>query len=164
MIIGIDPGITGAVAFLDEKEIKVVKCPFIRVSGKRLYDESKMVEIICLGVAKKKKIYAIVEKAQAMPKQGVSSMFNYGYGYGVWIGILSCLKIPFELVSPVKWKRDMLIGIPGSDKKGKSLVAVKRIFPKISYDWIRKDHGLAEALLLAEWGRRRLKINFVGVK
>jgi len=157
MIIGIDPGKSGAVAFLNDRLIDVVSCPIIPgKKSRKEYDERGMADVFIqrLDFDPKNETRAFMEKAQAMPKQGVSSMFNYGTGYGIWIGILAALGIPYELVTPRRWKKDMLADLPGDDQKARSVIAANRLFPHCRYK--KKDHNKAEALLIAEWGRRRI--------
>jgi len=88
-----------------------------------------------------------------MPGQGVSSMFNYGMGYGIYKGIFAALDIPFQEVPPVKWKREFSL-----DKdKSKSIQAAKQLFPKEAINLLKSKDGRSEALLLAEYGRRKYK-------
>lgn len=99
-----------------------------------------------------------IEKAQAMPKQGVSSTFNYGTGFGRLIGWCEALGLPFELVTPQAWMRVMHAGTTGTDSKARSLQAAQRLFPGVSLipGKCRKPHmGLVEALLICEYGVRR---------
>ena len=97
-----------------------------------------------------------VEKVGAMPGQGVTSMFNFGKNFG-WIeGILEALRFPYELVAPQRWKREFSLA---HDKK-ESVRAAQRLFPSVSLladprCRVESD-GMAEALLLAEYARRKL--------
>lgn len=140
-ILGIDPGATGAIAFLHDSQY-----------GADVYDmppnPADLAELIgTFGNVE----MAFLEKAQAMPKQGVSSMFNYGVGYGTVIGILAARSIPYTLITPAVWKRSLgLIGKP----KDASRALARSWFPHAPLSRV-KDHGRAEALLIAEWGRRQ---------
>jgi hypothetical protein len=97
-----------------------------------------------------------LEQQQAMPQQGVTSMFSLGFGFGVWQGLLTALGIPFQLVHPTRWKKEMMAGSP-KDKAASCLVA-SRLFPlatdKLKTERGRALHGRADALLLAEFMRR----------
>jgi hypothetical protein len=155
-VVGIDPGKSGCVAFLEGQDVVLHSCPIILNGKKREYDERAMASIIKNAAWTGTKMI-FMEKVHAMPGQGVTSMFSFGQGFGIWLGILSCFDIPYELVSPQRWKRDMMADIPGEDNKAKSIIAAKILFPQANIKW-KKDHNLAEALLIAEWGRRRLSV------
>ena len=91
-----------------------------------------------------------------MPKQGVSSSFCFGEGKGMWEGILAALNIPVELVSPQRWKKEIMAD-QGKDKSAARFKAMA-LFPSLA-DQLKlvKHDGRAEALLLAEYGRRLRK-------
>ena len=90
-----------------------------------------------------------------MHGQGVTSMFNFGKSAGFIEGVLRAYNIPFQLVPPKTWKKEFSLG---SDK-AQSIEVCKRLFPKVNLlrtDKCRKEHdGMAEALLMAEYGRRK---------
>lgn len=100
----------------------------------------------------------VLEKAQSMPKQGIVGAFNYGVHYGTLIGILSVMGIPFVEVRPNVWKKEMLQGVRDKSDKKQVITFCKRLFPDVNLIppncRVEKD-GLAEALLLAEYGRRK---------
>lgn len=101
----------------------------------------------------------VLEKVNAMPGQGVVSMFNFGQNYGFIQGVLKAYNIPFELVPPQKWKKEFSV----TSDKNTSIEVAKRLFPQVNLkatERCRKDHdGLAEALLIAEYGRRHYNGN-----
>jgi crossover junction endodeoxyribonuclease RuvC len=162
-VIGIDPGKTGAVAVIEDNTIvELYDCPIITSSKKGVkpqYDERGMARIIQVEIARigcpVDKI--VIEKVGAMPGQGVTSMFTFGMGFGLWLGILATLPVPYELVTPQRWKKEMLMDIPGGnslkERKARSVVAAKRLFPGLDLPRV-KDHGKAEAVLIAAWGMR----------
>lgn len=94
-----------------------------------------------------------VEKVHAMPKQGVVSTFNFGANYGWWIGALDAFSLRFIEVSPRDWQKGI---VPRkktpSDKP--SLEVARRLFPDAELH-LKKHHGRADALLIADWLRRR---------
>ena len=98
---------------------------------------------------------AVVEHVHAMPGQGVSGMFRFGTAFGQILGLLQALSIPYELVSPAKWKREMRL--PGGKGKGETArLRALELFPQMSAELARKrDHNRAEALLLAHWWLER---------
>lgn len=136
-ILGIDPGASGAIAKIGG-EVAVWDMPS---TPKDLVD--------LLAQFKPHQTVAFVEQAQSMPGQGVASSFKYGVGFGTILGALAALGIPHRLVTPAMWKRQM-----GIDKdKEKSRGLAQQLFPTAPLPR-KKDHGRAEALLIAEWGRR----------
>lgn len=155
-ILGIDPGLTGALAVLDDQGTVagIWDTPTLETrSGakkRREYDLAQMRRLLAPFSADS---LCALELVGPMPKQGVVSMWRMGFGVGVWEGLLAALKIPVERVSPQRWKSVMLDGLP----KGKDapLYRAKSLWPdqtdKLS---LKKHHGRAEALLIAEWMRR----------
>ncbi len=159
-VVGIDPGVNGAVAFIDGTHAEVYDIPTIWVKkgkGRRqVYDLPTFWEVLITITARAFVLsdgapLVIVEDVHAMPGQGVTSMFSMGYGIGVIHGFLTASRQPFELVTPQRWKKEMLTGTQ-KDKKAAYIVA-SRLFPGIDLGR-RSDQGRAEALLIAEYGRR----------
>ena len=142
LYIGIDPGKKGALAIIDGENVSVI--PF----DKDAYIQE-------LKIAAHQPCVCCLERVGAMPGQGVTSMFNFGYNAGGLDWCLSTLGIPFELVTPQKWKKEF--GVSG---KNESVTVCKRLFPGVSLlatEKCRKDSdGMAEAILMAEYARRRL--------
>ena len=158
-IIGIDPGKSGAVVSMNLETHAVSSkqmTPMVKVGKSRHeYDVQQMSAILrdlseCGG-----KVF--IERQQARPGQGVSSMFTIGLGYGLWLGICGGLQIPIEVVSPVSWTKEMLRGVPG-EGKGRNILAAKRLFPSEDLrksDRARVAHdGICDALLICEYGWR----------
>lgn len=159
LYLGIDPGLTGALAVLGEKEIiDVYDTPTLIVkkgSGKRtVYVVSAMADLVKrwanTGLVKG----IVLETVHAMPGQGVTSMFSLGQGFGIWLGIIAAFRLPLTKVEPRVWKQAM--GIPSGAEKSESVVRAAQLFPTASLAR-KKDHGRADALLLAEYLRRLLK-------
>lgn len=96
-----------------------------------------------------------LEQVHAMPKQGVTSTFNFGVSFGYIKGVLEAYGIAYQEVTPQKWKKEF--GLDGT--KAKSIAVCRHLFPNVSLratEKCRVDHdGMAEALLLAEYARRR---------
>jgi hypothetical protein len=93
-------------------------------------------------------LHVVIEASQAMPGQGTRSMFTTGYGYGLWLGILAALALPYTPVRPVVWKK--AFSSLGKDKEAARLRA-QQLFPSADLR-LRKHHGRAESLLLAYYG------------
>jgi crossover junction endodeoxyribonuclease RuvC len=164
IVLGVDPGKDGAIAVIREevKSITFHDIPtlFTGVGGKRDYDVHEMASIM-RTIGEPQQMQVILERQQAMPPhmqgrtQGVATSFQIGVGYGVWLGLLGALGIPFLTVLPATWKKVMLSDMP----KGKeaSRAKAKQMFPQAAEDLkLVKHHNRAEALLICEFGRREL--------
>lgn len=94
-----------------------------------------------------------IERVHSMPKQGVASSFNFGMGYGLWQGIVAGLGWSMELVTPQQWMKVMMAGqLRGKDP---ARARAQELWPHAMYYFERvKDHGRADAALIAEFGRR----------
>ena len=152
-VIGIDPGLGGAVAVLPD--LKIYDTPVVHPSkGGRMYLPAQMADLLRPWAGGK--TMAFLEKQQAMPAQGRSSVFSIGTGYGIWLGILGALKIPVTIVHPAVWKKAMFgsMGAISQDKKKEvSRARASELYPGMSHMFQRvMDHDRAEALLLARYG------------
>lgn len=141
--LGIDPGKTGALAVIDPGKNFAYVVDMPETPG-------ELVNELALLIDDSYMLRAAIEKQQAMPGQGVSSTFQTGYGYGLLIGTLASLSIPFVEVRASKWKSAM--GLQGKDKSESRKLA-QSLFPAAELHRVR-DHGRAEALLLAVWLQR----------
>jgi crossover junction endodeoxyribonuclease RuvC len=165
MIIGIDPGISGAIAAVSDGGVLLwVQDMPVRDAGKkarkqREIDGAELARILRPHVADI--CCAWVEEVSAMPGQGVSSMFSLGDSRGTIRGVLEALGISVERVAPQRWKR--AYGLD-SDKEAARALAI-RLYPTRSGELARKrDHGRAEAVLIARYGaqQQRAAENFLG--
>jgi crossover junction endodeoxyribonuclease RuvC len=95
---------------------------------------------------------AVIELVHAMPKQGVSSVWNFGVAFGMARGVISGAFIPTHLVSPTKWKKHF--GLDSDKEKARALAISK--WPECAHFNRKKDHGRAEAALLALYGAQTL--------
>jgi len=143
--VGIDPGKSGALAYItDDGAANVFKFD----SGLYVYTLHQ--------IAAQGPTVCCLEHVGAMPGQGVTSMFHFGENFGFIEGLLFAYGIKFELVRPQKWKK--VFSVTGD--KNSAIAVCKRLFPDVSLlpsERCRKDHdGMAEALLMAEYARRRL--------
>ena len=135
---GIDPGLSGAVAIIDADGnlVQLQDTPTLTVKKgskghKRVYVESAMATILENIRVLNIRLVGI-ESVHAMPKQGVVSMFSMGMGFGLWLGILAALRLPYEKIEPAKWKRD--IGIASGSDKSASIAKASQLFPTASLD------------------------------
>ena len=153
-IIGIDPGISGAICIFEEwKIIDVIEMPSMpdgkknkkQVNGNQLYNEIKS----RISDISHDNISVVVEHVTAMPGQGVTSMFNFGQSYGVIKGICSAMQLPIHFVRPTKWKK--YFNLINTSKDASRTRAIE-IFPKVSEKLKRKkDTNKADAILIASY-------------
>jgi len=154
LVIGIDPGISGSICFLEDGIIKdVVEMPTMtegkknkkQVNGSQIYNE------ICFRIKtyEKKNIKVVIEQVSAMPGQGVTSMFNFGQSFGILKGICSAMQLPIYFVRPAKWKK--YFNLINSEKDASRTRAIE-IFPYFSSNLSKKkDSNKADAILLASY-------------
>ena len=153
LIIGIDPGISGSICFLEDGIIKdVLEMPTMtegkknkkQVNGSQIYNEFlKRIN------RKDDEIRVVIEQVSAMPGQGVTSMFNFGQSFGVLKGICSAMQLSMYFVRPAKWKK--YFGLIKTEKDA-SRTKVIEIFPYISGQLSRKkDSNKADAILIASF-------------
>ena len=154
LIIGIDPGISGAICFFENDEVKeIIYMPSMadgkknkrQINGQQIFNEiSSRIKNI-----PKKEIRVVIEQVSAMPGQGVTSMFNFGQSFGVLKGICSAMQLSMHFVRPAKWKK--YYGLIKTEKDA-SRTKVIEIFPYISSQLSRKkDSNKADAILIASF-------------
>lgn len=151
LVIGIDPGSMGGLAFiLNRKIVKVIPMP---LAGKEVdaYAISDMIDEYT-----NHDIVACIEKVGAMPGQGVTSMFNFGYVTGMMYGIMAGFNIPVHKVTPQAWKKLILAGT--QQDKNAAIAFVRRAFPTVSLlasPKCKKYHdGMADAVCIALYAVR----------
>ena len=154
LVIGIDPGISGAICFFEEGQIKeIIDMPTMadgkknkrQINGPQTYNEiySRIKKV------SKNDITVVIEQVSAMPGQGVTSMFNFGQSFGVLKGICSAMQLSMQFVRPAKWKK--YFGLIKAEKDA-SRTKVIEIFPYISSQLSRKkDSNKADAILIASF-------------
>ena len=154
LIIGIDPGISGSICFLENgKIIDVVEMPTMAEGkkNKRQVNGSQVCNEILKRInnVDKKDIRVIIEQVSAMPGQGVTSMFNFGQSFGILKGICSAMLLPLYFVRPAKWKK--YFGLINSEKDASRTKAIE-MFPYYSSNLSKKkDSNKADAILIASF-------------
>ena len=144
MILGIDPGLDGGLAILSGSHIELLETiPTEKKTGfiKRQVDAQKLSNILRVYPD----VICYLEKVASRPGQGVGSVFSFGDTYGAIRGVLAALNIPTYMVAPQTWKKELKIS-----SKEDSLKAIKDLYPLLK--WRKKDHNLAEAILIAMYG------------
>ena len=142
-IMGLDPGVSGAVAFYYPEQRAGISVYDVPTVGKEI-NASALYALI----KKYSPDLAIVESVHAMPRQGVSSSFNFGVSYGIAKGVIGSLGIPVVFVTPGKWKKHFSLT---SDKEKSRALAIST-WPFSDHFRRKKDDGRAEAALLALYG------------
>ena len=152
--VGIDPGFTGALAVIerDSGPIQLYDMPILILGKKKELNRPLLLELMYPWF--RGSTIVAIERAQSMPKQGVRSVFNYAQGYGILLGMLSAFAVPHFIVPPTEWKKKMLAGLPRG--KDTARFQAMNLFPSVAEQLnLKKHHGRAEALLLAEYCRLR---------
>ncbi len=153
IIFGIDPGVSGAISVLRNKEVlEVFEMPTM-IDGKKNKKQvngSALTNIIMNTIDfKNEEVVIVVEHVNAMPGQGVTSMFNFGQSFGVIKGICAALKLPIHFIRPTKWKKHFNLI---NTNKDASRTKVIEVYPKISSQLSRKkDSNKADAILIARY-------------
>ncbi len=143
--LGIDPGATGCAALIHDGGHDLFDWPG---------DPALVVPRLADWLARFEIKLAALEKVHAMPGQGVVSMFTFGQNVGAWHGILAAMAIPFITPRPQEWQKGIVDRKAGKDTKAAALATARRLFPDADLGR-KKDHGRADALLLAWWARRQ---------
>ena len=149
LYLGIDPGLTGALGVIDSdgRYVAVYDTPIVRMTlGKKIKHDYDLPGMAAL-LRQHANSTCIIERAQAMPGQGVVSMFMIGGGYYAWLAMMATLHISYLVIPAVTWKR--AIGL--SKDKEQSRLRAQQLFPAADLR-LKKFHGRAEALLLARYG------------
>lgn len=153
IIFGVDNGLKGGIAICNEKGELLHAVIMPTLEGKEL-DRPH----ICAFFNMWKPEWLGLEKAQAMPKQGVCSMFNYGKGYGVFLGIATALNIKMILLPPQTWQKVMLAGQNRSDTKLAAYNACQCLWPGFDFRATARcttfHSGKVDAALIATYTAR----------
>jgi len=154
IFIAIDPGLTGAIAAVDS-DAELVLCadlPVIR-NGKLAWIDGPELVSRLIEARQGRPAQILVERSQSMPGQGVSSTFTIGVVLGSILAACQYIAMPLHLIPAATWKR--ALGL--SRDKGASLDKARLWYPTADLDRV-KDHNRAEAILLAEYGRRTFHV------
>ena len=148
---GIDPGLAGAVGFIDDcgEFVAVYDMPTLpTTTGRRQIDAAALADIL----REHQPVFTLVERVGARPGEGAVGAFSFGHTFGSITGVLAALRLPHDMVQPAVWKRRA--GIPAGADKRASIAVCKRRIPSAGDHLLRiRDDGRAEALLLALEGR-----------
>ena len=145
IFLGIDPGQKGAIAAVDPVKF----WPMPTFDGD--IDGGAIRNIFC--EYQPMDLLVCIESVHSMPKQGVASVFTFGKGFGVVLGVMQALSISYILVTPQTWKKVVLVGLDWKGSKVASEVYVRNLYPDLELPRAKdKRSGVCDALCLAEYG------------
>lgn len=143
--IGIDPGAKGAMAVLTDKHPPM------------LFEYSPVVYLLTLKTLKQEDDDCIccIEAVQPIRGNGIIALFKLGQSYGWLLGILDAIGIPYQPITPQKWKKEFGL----TSDKAKSIEVCRRLFPDVNLKRTERskkdDDNMAEACLLALYAKRK---------
>jgi len=151
-IIGIDPGLSGAIAILENnKVLNIFEMPVMSEGkkNKRQLNSALLVKLLKDNISENEDISVVVEQVNAMPGQGVTSMFNFGQTFGAIKGICAALELPIFFVRPSKWKKHF--ELINSSKDSSRTKAIE-MYPSLSKELAKKkDVNKSDAILIARY-------------
>ena len=151
-IIGIDPGISGRIAVLENNKVLSIFDMPVMAEGKknkRQLNSAQLVTLIKENIKLDEEVAVVVEQVNAMPGQGVTSMFNFGQTFGAIKGVCAALNLPIFFVRPSKWKKHF--ELINSSKDSSRTKAIER-YPTLSGQLAKKkDVNKSDAILIARF-------------
>tara|TARA_R110002020_G_scaffold245888_1_gene459605 strand:+ start:608 stop:1132 length:525 start_codon:yes stop_codon:yes gene_type:complete len=166
IVIGIDPGKTGGAVALDMngKPIEWIAANHpdegytVKATGGALYIPTAMALWVYDLTVAYDVVLAVTERQQCRPLEGRSSILKTGYGWGLWVGILAALRVPYVVEPPGVWTRAVFGSMPkGTDRKSRAITTAQARVPDLPLTWGRKTKphdGLADACCMALRGLR----------
>ena len=152
LIIGIDPGLSGGIAILENDKVKEMFDMPVMPDGKknkRQLNSALLAQLIKENIKDIDNSAMVVEQVNAMPGQGVTSMFNFGQSFGAIKGICAALKLPIFFVRPAKWKKHFELI---NSSKDASRTKVIEMYPSIAEKLSKKkDVNKSDAILIARY-------------
>ena len=161
IVVGIDPGLSGAIAILENNKVLNIFDMPVMAEGKknkRQLNSAQLVNIIKDSTKPDAEKAVVVEQVNAMPGQGVTSMFNFGQTFGAIKGVCAALELPIFFVRPSKWKKHFELI---NSSKDSSRTKVIEMYPSLSSQLAKKkDVNKSDAILIARfYSETRLKVN-----
>ena len=151
-IIGIDPGLSGGIAVLENNQVLSIFDMPVMSEGKknkRQLNSAQLVTLIKENIKSSEDVAVIVEQVNAMPGQGVTSMFNFGQTFGAIKGVCAALRLPIFFVRPSKWKKHFELI---NSSKDSSRTKVIEMYPTLSNQLSKKkDVNKSDAILIARF-------------
>ena len=161
IVVGIDPGLSGAIAILENNKVLNIFDMPVMAEGKknkRQLNSAQLVNIIKDSTKPDAEKAVVVEQVNAMPGQGVTSMFNFGQTFGAIKGVCAALELPIFFVRPSKWKKHFELI---NSSKDSSRTKVIEMYPTLSSQLAKKkDVNKSDAILIARfYTETRLKVS-----
>ena len=151
-IIGIDPGLSGGIAILENNKVQQLYNMPVMSEGKKnkkQLNSAQLVNLIKSNIEPQEEVSVIVEQVNAMPGQGVTSMFNFGQTFGAIKGVCAALGLPIFFVRPSKWKKHFELI---NSSKDASRTKTIEMYPSLSDDLSKKkDVNKSDAILIARF-------------
>ena len=148
VVIGVDPGLDGAIAKVQGGDLEVWDMPTLSVKNKRWVNAVLLADLL-RGIRTPNSM-VFVERVSARPGQGVTSMFRFGESFGLVKGVCAGIGLPLTLVTPQEWRRGMRVP-PGKDGSRQRILELR---PELAKWFARKkDQGRADAMLIALHGK-----------
>ena len=151
-IFGIDPGLSGGVAILEDNKVKEIFDMPVMADGKknkRQLNSALLAQLVKENVKNIEDTIMVVEQVNAMPGQGVTSMFNFGQTFGAIKGICAALGLPIFFVRPAKWKKHFELI---NSSKDASRTKVIEMYPSMAEQLSKKkDVNKSDAILIARY-------------
>ena len=152
VLIGIDPGVSGAIVAVDKAGIvRGDDMPVIEINGRKHVSPAALRAVLAAMAKEDREVHVVIEHVQGVQQSGATSAFNFGRGFGVIEGVVAGLQLPYTLVRPQAWTKALGVG---SDK-GAHRAAAMRLWPACADLFKRaKDDGRADAALLCHYYAR----------
>lgn len=153
LVLGVDPGLSGAVAILRGDTVELLEdLPVVQFSTARIKHriDGAMLASLIEPFASDIRL-AVVEHVGARPGEAASGAFCFGFTSGCILGVLGALRVPYVTPSPIKWKNAMGLGKDKTLSRSRAVAMFPDAAPKLARV---KDHDRAEALLLAAYGAK----------
>ena len=151
-IIGIDPGLSGAIAIFEDNKVKNIFDIPVMTEGKknkRQLNSAQLVKLLKDNYSDQEEVSVVVEQVNAMPGQGVTSMFNFGQTFGAIKGVCAALGLPIYFVRPAKWKKHF--ELINSSKDASRTKAIE-MYPSLCDDLSKKkDVNKSDAILISKY-------------
>ena len=153
-VIGIDPGISGAIAIFEDGVLDcVVDMPTLKIaSGKTMKSHISAIGLVRIlgtwALVSDGQAHVVIEKVGALPGNGSVSMFNFGRSAGIIEGVVAAMQFPSTYVTPQQWTK----AVGRAAGKDASRMRAMELFPTRAELFKRaKDDGRADAALIAYW-------------
>ena len=157
ILLGVDLGKSGGLCFINENQqisrkipMPVIKAP----KGKLEYNIQAIINVLECH----KPDFTYIEKAMIIPITGRIGVFSNGRGMGLFEGILSTLKLRYDIIQPQRWQKNIFAGMPYKDTKQASELFCRRMYP--NENWLESDRcknphsGMMDACCIAVYNFR----------